>query len=111
MGCLRCTPYPNCDDKKKYFATPLRGLSGHFASLVFFRLPHSSFSLFPLSFFFFFLFLLFSIFFFFKKKVPATNEDFDFYFSKKYLLPMRILIFFFSKIPPILKLEVGFLST
>merc|ERR1711973_1055015 len=53
--------------KNKCCATPLRGLSGHFASLVFSkkRLPHSSFSLFPLSpfpfsFFFSFFFFLFS---------------------------------------------------
>merc|ERR1711973_348103 len=93
---------------KKCFAMPLRGLSGHFASPVFFRLPHSSFSLFPLSpflfsfffflsfFFFFFFSFSFSFLFLFQKKVPATNEDFD---------------FFISKIPPILKLEVGFWST
>merc|ERR1711973_420763 len=67
--------------KKKCFATPLRGLSGHFASLVFFRLPHSSFSLVPLSLFFFFCFLFsFSFFclFLFQKK--------------KCLLPMGFLI-------------------
>ena len=33
------------------------------------------------------------------------------WFQKKCLLPMGILIFFFSKIPPVLKLEVGFSST
>merc|ERR1711973_205248 len=76
--------------KKKCFATPLRGLSGHFASLVLFRLPHSSFSLFPLSPFLFFFFLFsfffffsfsFSFLFLFQKKVPATNWDFDFCFQ------------------------------
>merc|ERR1712131_441105 len=43
------------------------------------------------------------------KKGPATYGDFDFFFLKKGLLPMGILIFFL-KIPPILKIEVGFFS-
>ena len=106
-----------------------RGLSGHFASLVVsrksasqrrfaayrgtllrscfqkkgFRTPLFLFSPFSLSHFlfsffsFFFLFLfLFLFLILFQKKVPATYGDFD---------------FFFFKIPPILKLEVGFLST
>merc|ERR1711973_96661 len=77
--------------KKKCFATPLHGLSRHFASLVFFRLPHSSFSLFPLSpflfFFFFFLFL-------FQKKLPATNGDFDFFFQKSACYLCGFLFFF-----------------
>merc|ERR1711973_120520 len=76
-----------------------------------FRTPLFLFSPFPPFFFFFFFFLLFyffflSFFFFFsfsflflfQKKVPATNWDFDF-FSKKCLLPMQILIFFFPKYP------------
>ena len=71
---------------KKSFAWPLHGLSGHFVSLVVskksFATPRDGLSG-------HFASLVVS------KKVPPTYGDFD---------------FFFSKIPPILKLEVGFFS-
>merc|ERR1711973_473864 len=66
------------------FATLLRGLSEHFASLVFSkkRLLHSSFSLSPRCLFLFSFSFLFLFLIHFQKKVPAINGDFDFFFQK-----------------------------
>merc|ERR1711973_977309 len=57
---------------------------------------------------FLFLFLFLII---FQKKVPATNGDFDFFFQKSACYQCGFCFFFSPKIPPILKLEVGFSST